>query len=94
MPILLHNVIQSLWLAIQVKQNYIMNFENAISISKEIIFFLLFVWFFLSADSALIMTDSVHKSVTVWSVHEHEHLSESNSFLQPAPHEYLKLYLS
>lgn len=47
MPMFSHNVILSLWLPIQVKQNYIMNFENAISVSKEIVFFLLFVWFFL-----------------------------------------------
>lgn len=31
-----------------------MNFENVIFISKEIVFFLLFVWLFLSVDSVLI----------------------------------------
>lgn len=34
-------------------------------------------------ESVLIMRDSVHKSMTVYSVHEQENLSESNSFLQP-----------
>lgn len=58
-----------------------MHFENTISISKEIVFFLLFLWFFLSVDSVLIMRDSVRKSIAVWSVHEHENLSESKSFL-------------
>ena len=68
MAMLLQNVIKILWPPIQAKQNFIMNFENSISISKEIEFFL-FVWCFLAVDSVLIMTDrsGIHDSlVSAW----------------------------